>query len=408
MPLSSVSPYRLNDVRRIWRRNRSVTPQSAKVYLRWLDRFARYCERCALDQRVELTEKGAERFARWWRSRGSPRRGRLKVSIIASHSALRAWAFALSTLGEPMPPWRISAPAPAFGPQWQPFADYLRAVRGNPTRTIDKKIKHLAAFDRFCRSRGRQNSPIRLTEIDAYIVACARRLAHRTISDICSTLRTYLRFLHITGAMDADLAASVMAPIARPAERPYRALPWSDVQKILRAVDRTKPKGRRDYALLLMMSLYGLGAGEVIRLRLEDVDWRACTIHVRRPKTGVEFQLPLLPAVARALTDYLTRARPPLTSARELFVAMRTPFKGLSASAAVRHILHEAAHRAQVTAAFLGTHVLRHTHACRQLELGTAPKIIGDILGHRDPESTSAYLRVASERLRELSLPVPV
>ena len=109
----------------------------------------------------------------------------------------------------------------------QPFADYLRAVRGNPTRTIDKKIKHLAAFDRFCRSRGRASSPIRLTEIDAYIVACARRLARRTISDICSTLRTYLRFLHITGAMDADLAASVMAPIARPAERPYRALPWS-------------------------------------------------------------------------------------------------------------------------------------------------------------------------------------
>ena len=208
--------------------------------------------------------------------------------------------------------------------------------------------------------------------------------------------------------MDADLAASVMAPIVRPAERPYRALPWSDVQKILRAVDRTKPKGRRDYALLLMMSLYGFGAGEVIRLRLDHVDWRACTIHVRRPKTGVEFQLPLLPAVARALGDYLTRARPPLTSARDLFVAMRTPFKGLSDSAAVRHILHEAVHRAGVTAPFLGTHVLRHTHACRHLELGTPPKIIGDILGHRDPESTSAYLRVASERLREVSLPVPV
>ncbi|EQD76971.1 site-specific recombinase, phage integrase family protein, partial [mine drainage metagenome] len=60
-----------------------------------------------------------------------------------------------------------------------------------------------------------------------------------------------------------------------------------------------------------------------------------------------------------------------------------------------------------ITAPFLGTHALRHTHACRQLELGTPPKIIGDILGHRDPQSTSAYLRVASERLRELSLPVP-
>jgi integrase/recombinase XerD len=408
MPLSRGGPYRLNDVRRVWRRNRSVTSESAKVYLQWLDRFARYCERCALDQRAELTEQGAERFARWWRTRGSPRRGRLQVSIIASHRALRAWAFALSMLGESMPPWRTAASAAALDRRWQPFADYLRTVRGNPAGTIGKKIKQLIAFERYRRSRGRSGSPIRLAEIDAYIIACARRLARRTVSDICSTLRGYLRFLHVTGATSTDLAASVMAPIVRPAERPYRALPWSDVQKILRAVDRTRPKGRRDYALLLTMSLYGLGAGEVIRLRLEDVDWRACTIHVTRPKTGVEFLLPLLPAVARALTDYLTRARPTHTPARELFVRMRTPFGRLTASSAVRHILHEAAHRAEVTAPFLGTHALRHTHACRQLELGTPPKIIGDILGHRDPESTSAYLRVASDRLRELSLPVPV
>lgn len=408
MQLSSTVPYRLNDVRYVWRRNRSVTPQSVKVYLQWLDRFARYCERCALVQRSELTELGAERFARWWRTKGSPRSGRLKVSIIASHGALRAWAFALSMLGEAMPPWRTPAAAPLFDRRWQPFADYLRGVRGNPARTINKKIKHLAAFERYRRSRGRADAPIRLAEIDAYIVTCARRLAPKTVSGICSTLRTYLRFLHVTGVIGTDLAASVMAPAVRPAERPYRALPWNDVQQILRAVDRSRPKGRRDYALLLMMSLYGLGAGEAIRLRLDDVDWRACTIHVTRPKTGVEFLLPLLPAIARALTDYLTRARPTHTPARELFVTMRTPFKRLSDSAAVRHILHEAVHRAGVMAPFLGTHVLRHTHACRQLELGTPPKIIGDILGHRDPESTSAYLRVASERLREVSLPVPV
>ncbi len=408
MPLSNSSPYRLNDVRRMWRQNRSVTPQSEKVYLQWVDRFARYCNRCTLDQRAELTEQGAERFARWWRTQGSPRRGQLRVSITASHGALRAWAFALLMLGESMPPWRIAVSTPGVDRRWQPFEDYLRTVRGNPAGTINKKIKQLIAFERYRRSRGRSGLPIRLAEIDAYIVVCARRLARKTVSGICSTLRGYLRFLHVTGAMDTDLAASVMAPAVRPAERPYRALPWTDVQKILRAVDRKRPKGRRDYALLLMMSLYGLGAGEVIRLRLDEVDWRACVIHVRRPKTGVEFLLPLLPAVARALTDYLRRARPAHTGARELFVTMRTPFKRLAASAAVRHILHEAVHRAGVTAPFLGTHALRHTHACRQLELGTPPKIIGDILGHRDPESTSAYLRVASERLREVSLPVPV
>jgi integrase len=214
--------------------------------------------------------------------------------------------------------------------------------------------------------------------------------------------------LHTAGATDVNLSASVMAPIIRPLERPSRTLPWPDVLRILRAVDRTTPKGRRDYALLLMMSVYGFGAGEVIGISLDDIDWVRRTIRIRRPKTGSVFHLPLLPAIARALVDYLKHGRPEHTPERRVFVTKHIPFRPLSGSAAVRYILHSAAHRAGVTAPFLGTHALRHTHACRELELGVAPKIIGDILGHRDPESTSAYLRVANERLRELSLPVPV
>jgi len=311
-------------------------------------------------------------------------------------------------LGESMLPWSPSQPSPSFAPRFQSFADYLRDVRGNPPQTIHKKLTQLTALDRYRRSRSCACLPIRLSEIDAYLVTCRRRFARRTVADICSTIRSFLRFLHVTGVMDFDLAASVMAPTIRAAERPHRALPWVDVQRILHMVDRTTPKGRRDYALLLMMSVYGLGAGEVIRVSLDDIDWRASTIRIKRPKTGAVFQLPLLPPVARALVDYLKRGRPAYTPTRHLFVTMRMPFKRLACSTTVRHVLHSAARRADVKAPFLGTHALRHTHACRQLELGVAPKIIGDILGHRDPESTSAYLRVASDRLRELSLPVPI
>jgi integrase len=172
-------------------------------------------------------------------------------------------------------------------------------------------------------------------------------------------------------------------------------------------IDQSTPTGRRDYALLLMMSVYGLGAGEIIGLTLDDINWRAGTLRIVRPKNGVEFTLPLLPAVGRALAGYLRGGRPQHVGTRHLFVTMRTPYKRLACSVTIRHILHTAAAHAGVSAPFMGTHVLRHTHACRQLELGSSPKIIGDILGHRDPESTSAYLRVATARLRELALPVP-
>ena len=85
---------------------------------------------------------------------------------------------------------------------------------------------------------------------------------------------------------------------------------WEDVRRLLRAVDKSSARGLRDYALLLMMSTYGLGAGEAIRLKFEDIDWAAGTIKLVRPKTGVAFTLPMLSAVAEALAIYLRDGRP--------------------------------------------------------------------------------------------------
>ena len=288
------------------------------------------------------------------------------------------------------------------------FAAYLTEVRGNPPCTIHKKLAHMGLFSGFCRRRHRPLHRARLQDIDAFVVWCRKRYARTTVSDICSTLRGYQRFLCASGRSAHNLAGSIMAPLVRFAERPHRSLPWSDVRRLLGAIDRFTPTGRRDYAILLMMSVYGLGAGEVIALTLDDINWRGKTLRVVRPKTGVEFLLPLLPAVGGALARYLQRGRPEHVPTRRLFVTMRTPFKPLACSVTIRHILHSAAQRAGVSAPFMGTHVLRHTHACRQLELGAAPKVIGDILGHRDPDSTSAYLRVATARLRAMALPVPV
>jgi integrase/recombinase XerD len=403
---SSVAPYRLEEVIQVWRKNRTPGPMTIPRYVSWLRRFALYCQSCDLDQRTELTQLGARRFAHWWRSKGSRRHGRLNVTARLSHSALHAVAFALAALGESMPQW--SPPkGPPIPDRFQAFADYLRAVRGNGDHTIRMKIRILTAFECYRQFLDRADSPISLTDIDSYITSCRRRFSRKTVVLTCSAIRAYLRFLHVTRKMNVDLSASVLAPTVRPAERPYRGLPWTDVQKILHAVNRTHSMGRRDYALLLMMSVYGLGAGEVIRLRLDDVNWQMGTIHVVRAKTGAEYFLPLLPAVARSLADYLMRGRPPHAIDREIFLGVRSPFARLGAATAVGQILHKAAQRAGVTAPFLGTHVLRHAHATMELDLGAPLKVIGDILGHRNPESTSVYARVASEHLREISMPVP-
>ena len=394
-------------VKRVWRQNRCVGTGTIALYRYWISRFLDYCKTQGLDARQELTCAGAERFARWWRSVGSPRRGRFEKTFQSARSALRSWSFALQALGNELPPWVSPPTVTPISPLMSAFSSYLREVRGNPACTIHKKLVHLNMFSLFCRRRHRQDHRARLRDIDEFIVWCSERYARTTVSDICCTLRAYQRFLCSSGRVSHNLAGSIIAPLVRVAERPHRALPWEKVQRILGAIDRSTPTGRRDYAILLMMSVYGLGAGEIIGLTLDDIHWRAKTVLVVRPKNGVEFLLPLLPAVGRALAGYLHYGRPQHVQSRRLFVTMRTPFKPLACSVSIRHILHTAADRAGVSAPFMGTHVLRHTHACRQLELGASPKVIGDILGHRDPDSTSAYLRVATTRLRELALPVP-
>lgn len=393
------------EVERVWCENRCLKSSSIAVYERWILRFTDYCVTQELDQNSQLTLTGATRFARWYARTHKVDR---QTAFCSARSALRTWALARQTLGESVPPWKqVQKAAHPRSTLIREFADHLYQHHGNPASTVHKKIAHVSHLLVFLRERGRRPQQLRLHDIDAFVGSCRKRYARTTVADICSTLRGFVRFLRMSGRISADLAPSILAPIVRSNERPHRALPWEDVQRILRAVDRRSACGRRDYALLLMMSTYGLGAGEVIRLTLEDINWRAATLHVVRPKTRVEIMLPLLPAVTRALVSYLRHGRPIHARTRHVFVTMSAPYKPLACAVTIRHILHKYARQAGVTAPYLGSHVLRHTHACRQMELGARPKIIGDILGHRDPDSTSAYLRVTAERLRELALPVP-
>jgi integrase len=404
MPITGTQP-RCTQVVRIWRQNRCLRSSTIGVYLLWVQRFKAYCRIRGLAEASQLTLAGVEAFATWYAGKQGVDRNQ---AFEGARSALRAWALALEVLGCTTPPW---APAPQRGsppyPFLEEFEQHLARHRGNPPVTRKKKLAHIRAFLAFLSDRQRDIEAVALADIDAFIIACRKHYARTTVADMASSLRGFLRFLHGTGRLAVDLAPSVMSPIVRRGERPPRALPWTKVRRILGAVDRSTAAGRRDYALLLLMSVYGLGAGEVLGLRLEDIDWRFGILHITRPKTGVAVELPLLSPVARVLVAYLRHGRPQHAATRRLFVSLRAPHRPLGASSAVRHILQKHARVAGVRAHYLGSHVLRHTHACRELEQGVPPKVIGDILGHRRPQSTSAYLHVATERLREVALALP-
>jgi len=155
------------------------------------------------------------------------------------------------------------------------------------------------------------------------------------------------------------------------------------------------------------MATYGLGTAEVLNLNLDDVDWKAGILRLRRPKTGMPIELPLLSAVAKALTSYLKAERPPAPQMRRIFLRARMPYEPVTGGA-VRHRIQHYARQAGISAEFLGAHAFRHSHATRQVDAGANLKVISDILGHRRVSSTSVYVRVAMKRLRAIALPVPL
>lgn len=394
----------VRNILRVWRSDRCVRASSAQQYLQWIGRFRRYCRARGLDEGAELTRDGVKRFQAWYaRSR----------KISAAHlglarSSLRSLRRVHEVMGMPVPPWQpVERRQPPATAVLRDYAVHLGQHRGNPEVTIRKKLNQVGKLFAHLHCSGKSWRQLSLPDIDAFLIECASHYARSTTADIASTVRSFARFLLASGRIRTDLADGVISPAQPKFERPQPALPWEDVQRLLRAVDTSTAGGLRDHALLLMMSTYGLGAGEVIGLQLQDIDWDAGTLQMSRPKTGVNFVLPLLPPVAKVLARYLRHGRPSHTPTRHVFVQMKVPFGALTSSSAVRHVLIKHAKVAGIQAPYLGSHVLRHSNAARQLEVGTRARVLSDLLGHRDPESVSAYVRIATQSLRDVSLPVP-
>lgn len=401
---SERTPPRAQDILRVWDGDRGVSAGTAQQYLLWIGRFQHYCCILGLDEASELTHDGAKRFQVWYASSHQINTAHLGLAGSSVRSLRRVY----EVMGMPVPTWRpIDPRPPPEGAVLREYASQLRQQRGNPEATVRKKIAHVRKLLKHLGAAGKTWRSLSLPDIDAFLIDCARRFARATTADIACSVRSFARFLLASGRIRKDLADAVISPVLPKFERPRRALPWEDVQRLLRAVNTSSACGLRDHALLLMMSTYGLGAGEVIRMQLQDIDWNAGTLQMLRPKTGVSFVLPLLPPVAKVLAQYLRHGRPPQTPTRHVFVQMKVPFGALTASSAVRHMIIKHAKVAGIEAAYLGSHVLRHSNAARQLDVGTKARVLSDLLGHRDSESVSAYVRIATQSLREVSLPVP-
>lgn len=290
------------------------------------------------------------------------------------------------------------------------YAGWIDMSCGRSAGTVHNRCAEAGRFLHWLDGRSPREMPAVLTVdvVDAYMRERARSLARSTLSRVASDIRGFLRWLHMTERTTLDLSPTVVAPSLYAFESIPSAVRTEDVKKILTVTRKdTSPKGLRDYAILLLLSTYGMRAGEITALRLDDLDWRNEVIRVRHSKTGATSYLPLLAAVGDAVLRYLQKARP-ATVFREVFISCYAPYRPFQAGSNISRLVQRRFEEAGVVGSGKrNPHSFRHARAVSMLRAGIPSKEIADLLGHRSAGSTTVYLKLATEDLRAVAMEIP-
>ena len=173
---------------------------------------------------------------------------------------------------------------------------------------------------------------------------------------------------------------------------------WDDVKRLLAATEGDRPVDIRDRALLMLLAVYGLRAGEVTALCLKDFDWEREVLSVPHSKSQRPRTYPLCRPVGDAVLRYLREVRPQ-SDRQEVFLTVIAPFRPLAADG-LGGVVRNRLHSLGLTLPHYGPHVLRHACATHLLSQGFTLKEIGNHLGHRSPDATCIYAKVDLGALR--------
>lgn len=301
---------------------------------------------------------------------------------------------------------RSSAELPdAIADELRRYNDHLRDVRGLAAETRRNRCRIVGQFLRKKFAGGVVTmAKLRAVDIRRFI---ARQLgespSHSAAAQVATALRSYLRYRIVCGDSVAGLSAAISSPVQWKLASLPRALKPDEVQQLLAALPYGR-KPRRGYAIVRCALDMGLRAGEIANLSIDDIDWREGTVTLKGTKSRRQDILPLPMTTGQALADYLQHERP-ATASRALFLCRRE----LRDLPVTTHVIHNVIRRACQRAGLpgSGSHVLRHTLACRLVENGSSLKEVADVLRHRSLETTRIYAKLDTPNLAGVALPWP-
>jgi integrase/recombinase XerD len=288
----------------------------------------------------------------------------------------------------------------------QAYEEYLREVRGLARATIINYVPFIRSFlnDRFGDGLATL-SHLRARDVVTFVQHQAPRLHPKRAKLLTSALRSFLQYARYRGEVKLDLAAAVpIVPNWSMSSIP-RAIGMDQVRRLLASIDRSTAVGRRDYAILLLLSRLGLRSSEVAFLELDGIDWKVGRLNVRG-KGGQRSDVPLPVEVGKAIVAYLRHGRSRCNS-RRVFLRVKAPVCGFQGASGVGSMVRHRLLRAGIDAPTHGTHQFRHGLATQMLRQGASLGEIGELLGHQNPQTTKIYTQVDLGALRTLALPWP-
>jgi integrase/recombinase XerD len=355
---------------------------------RWLERRKRGFS--------DLAETDAVAFLRWrWTKRSRGRGDRFVLHLLLEHLRNQGVVPSLPT----------PAPVDDFERQQQAYAEYLKEERALAEATVLRYVWLVGRFLR-CRYARRRGSPIALrpTDVQAFILQQVAVGSRQAAKLMVTALRSFFRFLQFRGLIDVDLAAAVPSVASWRMTTLPQSIPVEQIRLILRTCDRRTAKGRRDFAILLLLARLGLRCREIVGLTLDDLDWGRGELVVRG-KCGRVDRLPMPSDVGHALAVYIRRDRP-TCSMRSVFLRLRAPRRGIRGGA-VTTIVVRAVHRAGVEPPQTGAYLLRHSLATNMLRQGASLGEIGELLRHGALTTTQIYAKYDLNGLRMVAQPWP-
>ena len=282
------------------------------------------------------------------------------------------------------------------------YLRYLAVERGLENKTVTTYARVAQRF--LAEHPESELSVLTPAAVSRYVTRECRRLdSIRAAERVVTGLRSLLTFALFDGVITVPLSAVVLSVARWGGAALPRGIAPEQLSAMLTSCDRTKARGKRDYAIMVLLSRLGLRAAEVAALRLDDIDWRAGEITVRG-KGRTEERLPLPSDVGAAVADYLRHSRPFCSHPREVFIRLVAPRRGL-APQGVSEVVRTASERAGVGS--FGAHRLRHTAGTEMLRAGAPLTEVAQVLRHRREATTAIYAKVDHLALRGLAMPWP-